>query len=215
MALVDATTVRSATVSAITGVLVAKITKRNFSAIADRHPVLWQRIALELADRLRQRNKFITLRRERPVLFIGSSRESLDVATKIQTALLRNKITVNLWSKSVFTASQVNIEALEAQIPETDFAALVLSSDDKVTSRRTRSDAPRDNVVFELGLFMGGLGRHRTFLVKPRGVDLKVPTDLLGVIPIEYDTGPASTLTKRLHPACAELTKIITTTGTR
>jgi len=75
--------------------------------------------------------------------------------------------------------------------------------------------APRDNVVFELGLFMGGLGRHRTFLVKPKGLTLKVPTDLLGVTPIEYADGPKKTLANRIAPACKELRRLITRTGTR
>ena len=39
-----------------------------------------------------------------------------------------------------------------------DFAILVLTADDLVASRDVLSTAPRDNVLFELGLFMGGLG---------------------------------------------------------
>lgn len=214
MALLDPTSRRSATVTALNDAVVAEVSKSNFKKIADKNPLLWQRLALQLAKRLIQRNALVASRHESPVLFIGSYREALSVAKAIRNAL-RSNVKVNLWSESVFYASQVNIESLETQIPQLDFAALVLSADDKVISRGTRSDAPRDNIIFELGLFMGALERHRTFLVKPRGFDVKIPTDLLGIIPIEYPQGPAKTLSKRLKPACAELRKIITRTGTR
>ena len=64
---------------------------------------------------------------------------------------------------------------------------LLLSPDDKITSRGAMSTAPRDNLILELGLFAGALGRRRAIMVYPRGVDLKVPTDLLGVNPIKYE----------------------------
>jgi len=214
MALTDSVAKRSATVTALTDAVIGQISERHFSALAEEYPILWRRIARELANRLRQRNLLVTDRRPEPVLFIGSSREALPIASTIHNALKRN-IDVTLWSKSVFRASEVSIESLEKQIPQIDFAALVLSPDDKVVSRHRSSDAPRDNVIFELGLFLGGLGRHRTFLIRPRGIDLKLPTDLLGVTPIDYIDGPPRTLRSRIAPVCAELRKLVMTTGTR
>jgi predicted nucleotide-binding protein len=49
-------------------------------------------------------------------------------------------------------------------------------------------EAPRDNVIWEHGFFTGGLGRDRTFIVKPRGVDLKVPSDWAGITSLDYDS---------------------------
>ena len=46
--------------------------------------------------------------------------------------------------------------------------------------------SPRDNVVFELGLFMGRLGRRRTILMKPKNTVIKLPSDLVGVTTIDY-----------------------------
>ena len=63
----------------------------------------------------------------------------------------------------MFAPSAFPIESLEQVLRTVDFAALVLSPDDTVVSRGTTTDAPRDNIIFELGLFMGVLGHFRTF----------------------------------------------------
>jgi predicted nucleotide-binding protein len=49
-----------------------------------------------------------------------------------------------------------------------------------------KKPSPRDNVIFELGLFMGALTRTRTFVLAPSQVDLKIPSDLLGVTFLRY-----------------------------
>ncbi len=68
------------------------------------------------------------------------------------------------------------------QLPsQFDFAVLVLTPDDMVQSRGTSSLTPRDNVLFELGLFMGGIGRDRTFVVHDRSQAMRMPSDLAGV----------------------------------
>jgi CRP/FNR family cyclic AMP-dependent transcriptional regulator len=198
MALIDPGARRSASVVALADSVVACITEVDFTRIANRFPQLWRRAALELADRLRQRNALVQERRNKPVVFIGSSRESVDIAIHIRDGLPPDKMETRIWTDWVFGASSVPIEALESQIMLSDFAILVLGPDDKVTSRGDAYDAPRDNIIFEIGLFMGSLGRKRTFMVKPRGSDLKIPTDLLGVIPIECEPGPPRTLAKRL-----------------
>ena len=94
---------------------------------------------------------------------------------------------VKLWADDIFVPSWTNIESLEAELNRADFAVLLLSSDDKVVSRNKAKSAPRDNVILELGLFAGKIGRKRTFMVSPRGAKLKIPTDLLGVNPVEHD----------------------------
>jgi len=45
--------------------------------------------------------------------------------------------------------------------------------------------SPRDNVVFEAGLFGGVLGMRRTFILHAKGA--KLPTDLLGLTCVRYD----------------------------
>lgn len=87
---------------------------------------------------------------------------------------------VTLWTGE-FELSASFIESLEKASGETDFAVMVVTPDDVTTSRNKKKPAPRDNVVFELGLFMGCLGRDRCFILSEEGSDLKLPTDLLGV----------------------------------
>ena len=71
---------------------------------------------------------------------------------------------------------------------EVDFAAFVFAQDDW-TSNPTDASAsgqasPRDNVVFEAGLFGGALGMRRTFILHAKGA--KLPTDLLGMTAVRY-----------------------------
>jgi Predicted nucleotide-binding protein containing TIR-like domain len=76
---------------------------------------------------------------------------------------------------------------------EVDFAAFVFAQDDWTTTDASQSGqaSPRDNVVFEAGLFGAALGIRRTFILHATGS--KLPSDLLGLTSIRYDpiTGPA------------------------
>lgn len=56
MAVIDPSAPRSASVTATSDSVVARIAEPDFSALADRYPRLWRRIALELASRLRDGN---------------------------------------------------------------------------------------------------------------------------------------------------------------
>ena len=78
---------------------------------------------------------------------------------------------------------------------------LVLGPDDEVVSRNEKSDAPRDNVILELGLFMGALSHERTFMIIPREYDIKVPTDLRGLTSLSYKSDDSNDLTALLGAA--------------
>ena len=111
---------------------------------------------------------------------------------------------VRLWTTE-FGLSATYIETLERVAAETDFAVTVFSGDDRVTSRSRRQLAPRDNVIFELGLFIGALGRPRCFLVHRKGVDLKLPSDLLAVVSADYSQAAGQPLADALHSRCAQI----------
>jgi Predicted nucleotide-binding protein containing TIR-like domain len=115
--------------------------------------------------------------------------------------------TPTVWSQGVFEASSVVLDRLIKSLDTFNFGVFVFSPDDIVFMRGQECTVRRDNVVFELGLFVGRLGRERNFVVVPRGQsDLKLPTDLLGLTTISYDeTRPAPQYQAALGPACRSI----------
>lgn len=137
----------------------------------------------------------------RPRLFIGSSSEGKQVALCLQLGL-HPEVEATLWSQGVFGLSEGTLESLVNKAPEFDFAALVLTPDDLVEKRKATGRGPRDNVLFELGLFVGQLGRERTFLVYPQDRDLELPSDLAGVTAATYCERGDGNLRAAVGPAC-------------
>lgn len=211
MALIDPSAKRSASAIAIKQTVAAKISEASFYPLANKYPKVWQLIAGVLADRLRQRNRLVAFTNPRPVVFIGSSKESLPIAEAIQSNLKHadRDLLVRLWKYGVFGASQFILTELEKMVQQADFAVLVLGPDDEVESRNEKSYAPRDNVIFELGLFMGALSHERTFMVIPREYDIKIPTDLQGLNSLSYKSDGSNNLTSLLGAVCDELREII------
>jgi CRP/FNR family cyclic AMP-dependent transcriptional regulator len=191
MSMIDPGALRSATVVAREQGVTLRISEADFTRLAQDYPNAWRRLAAELADRLRQRTRFVRPRNETPIVFIGSSAESRAIVDAMHRELHGDpSFIVRSWAgPSIFGASHFPIEDLKTQIDEADFAALVIGPDDKVRSRGRRFWAPRDNVIFELGLFMGALGRERAFIVQERGRDLKIPSDLYGLGTIRFESG--------------------------
>ena len=214
MALVDAASRRTATVVTVEPSVMARVSEPTFVQIANSNPYLWRNISIELIKRLDERRKFHRIPNQHPLLFIGSSKEGLAFASAFAAAIPTDAASVTLWSEGVFGASQFPLEDLSALLHSADFAALLTSADDTVLSRGKESYAPRDNIVFELGLFMGALSRQRTFLVVPQGVDIKIPTDLLGINTVRYDSG-ASTPQDAVAASVDEISTIIRKAGTR
>jgi hypothetical protein len=152
--------------------------------------------------------------RARPSLFVGSSTEGLKIAKALQV-LLDHACEVTIWSQGVFGLSQGTLESLVLALDEYDFAVLVLTADDLVTSREASSAAPRDNVLFEFGLFMGGLGRNRTFIVYDRTAGLKLPSHLAGVSPATFEPHASGNLQSALGAAATRVEEQVVRLGLR
>ena len=215
MALLDPTARRNASVVALERTVALKIAEPEITAIAAKHPEFWRRLAVELAARLRERSRFISQPHATPVIFIGSSSEALTEATWVSDSLNRRPVVSQLWTQGVFQLSKTTIEDLMRMATESDFAALLLTPDDMTASRGKKKSSPRDNAVFELGLFMGALGRERAFIVTPKGVDLKLPTDLLGMTHIQFTQGSKKTVGQRLSSVSRALWNRIQQLGPR
>jgi hypothetical protein len=127
----------------------------------------------------------------KPRVFIGSSSEATEIADAV-AHVLRDDAYVFTWN-SAFNLSSTVIETLERNLDGSDFGVLILAADDQRKSRDREAAVPRDNVVLELGMFIGGLGRARSFLVIPDDATLKLPSDILSVTPATYDPSWAET----------------------
>ncbi|MFD2999870.1 TIR domain-containing protein [Pontibacter toksunensis] len=122
----------------------------------------------------------------KPRLFIGCSTESLDIADAIN-ANLDHSYEVTIWRNGTFKLANSTIDSLTEKASSVDFAVFIFSPDDIATIRSNEEKIVRDNVIFELGLFIGTLGKQRCFIIKPRNVDLHFPTDLLGVTAADFE----------------------------
>ena len=122
---------------------------------------------------------------EKPLVFVGSSSEGLRVAQTVEE-LLAEDARVQLWTSGVFGLGNTTLESLLLQLEKTDFAVFILTPDDRTTSRGKGYVSPRDNVIFESGLFMGKLGKGRTFLVYDKEHDTKLPSDFAGLTLAPY-----------------------------
>jgi predicted nucleotide-binding protein len=212
MALIDPGQRRCATVHAREQTVVCQVNERHFVLLAHQHPDMWRQLAIELAERLRQRNKLMRQKNAEPIIFMGSSTEGKPLAEALRNQLaLPDQI--RLWSEDVFQPSEHTMESLERQLDEADFAILVLTADDIVQSRGAERPAPRDNLVLELGLFMGKLGRLRSMIVVPKGVELKIPSDLLGINLITHDMAPGSV--GSLEVTAMKIQAVVTRLGAR
>jgi Predicted nucleotide-binding protein containing TIR-like domain len=144
---------------------------------------------------------------DKPRIFLGSS-GTQEKLLQVLARGLEDVAHVDLWMTS-FNPGTTTLGRLVELAHEVDFAAFVFARDDWTTTGAPASDAtpsgqasPRDNVVFEAGLFGGVLGMQRAFILHSSGS--KLPSDLLGLTSIRYgDATPAETkvVTQKLRKA--------------
>ena len=122
----------------------------------------------------------------KPRIFLGSSGKQGKLVQALARGLA-DVAEVEPWT-AVFNPGVSTLDRLVELTGEVDFAAFVFAQDDWTSNASdpaaTGSASPRDNVVFEAGLFGGALGMRRTFILHAKGA--KLPTDLLGMTAVRY-----------------------------
>jgi hypothetical protein len=147
----------------------------------------------------------------KPRIFLGSSGQQEKLVQALSRGL-QDIADVDPWT-SVFNPGVSTLDRLVELTREVDFAAFVFAQDDWTTKGGSPGEAsgeasPRDNVVFEAGLFGGALGIRRTFILHANGA--KLPTDLLGLTSIRYDPDTTPAVVREINQ---KLRKAIDTEG--
>ena len=132
---------------------------------------------------------------DKPRIFLGSSGKQEKLLQAL-TRGLEDVAHVEPWTTS-FNPGTTTLERLVELANEVDLAAFAFARDDWTAASQPSSPptgsgqaSPRDNVVFEAGLFGGVLGMRRTFILHATGS--KLPSDLLGLTSIRYGGATAA-----------------------
>jgi len=131
-------------------------------------------------------------------VFVASSSEQIDVAKSAAAALQSPQLEAKVWDEATFDFSDSYMESLEKELERADFAVVIFTADDPANVRNKKVNLPRDNVIFELGLFTGRLGRKRCFFVIDGMSTTEVASDLSGVNYVKFYRDGASTGSGRL-----------------
>jgi hypothetical protein len=151
---------------------------------------------------------------QKPTIFVGSSSEGLEAARMVN-AHLAGEFLPYRWNNGLFLPGYYTLETLEGELKKRNFAVIVATPDDPIIKRGEAFDGIRDNLLLELGLFMGAMGRHRAFLMVPAHKKLSIPSDLAGLTHIRYDAerfqGGYADKANAIQTACMDLRAAIQT----
>jgi hypothetical protein len=135
----------------------------------------------------------------KPRVFLGSSGKQAKLVQAL-TRGLADVADVEPWT-AVFNPGVSTLDRLVELTRDVDFAAFVFGLDDWTSNPSDQTvqgqASPRDNVVFEAGLFGGALGMRRTFILHAKGA--KLPTDLLGMTAVRYPTALTAADTRAVN----------------
>lgn len=148
-------------------------------------------------------------------VFVASSSEQIEVARAVAEALKSPQLEAKVWDEETFNFSDTYIESLEKELERADFAIVILTGDDPANVRKKKINLPRDNVIFELGLFMGRLGRNRCFFFVARDSRTRIASDLSGVKLVDFEYNTKSPGSSDISAQASRLTKKMRALGKR
>lgn len=106
-------------------------------------------------------------------LFIGCSKEALDVARQVKTIIENSNlpnIDVDVWDTTPWLNLKSALDSLNKNIDEYYYSIFIGYPDDILVERGTTFHSTRDNTIFEFGLFFSRLGSERTFFLRPKNI---------------------------------------------
>jgi CRP/FNR family cyclic AMP-dependent transcriptional regulator len=191
---------RAASVIAHEDSVAVRLSNSQVAELGDRYPQVWKCFARELAHRVEQRNTAAAVVNEKVRVFIMAPAEAGEIARALHETLEKEAFHVVIWTEGLFRGTRYALDTLEGELDRSDIAIAVSGAN---------PEASHDHIIFELGFFMGRLGRHRTFLLEPRNDEIKLPAELAGINTIAYKLADGQDITEALVPACNRLRKII------
>lgn len=111
-------------------------------------------------------------------VFFAYSSKARSTANDIMTFLRNRGVAVHNWELD-FAAGPTILDELMAATRSCLGAIMLLTKDDALMGDENIA-APRDNVIFEMGLFMEAKGRERVLVIREEGA--KMPADIGGGI---------------------------------
>ncbi|MCP4363546.1 MAG: nucleotide-binding protein [Chloroflexi bacterium] len=139
-------------------------------------------------------------------IFIGSSSEGKRIAEEIKIHFSDFE-TVRIWDENVFQLNMSYLDSLNHAANLYDYAIMCLTPDDITLSRGNETSSPRNNVLFELGLFMGRQGQQRAFIIAEESVNIL--SDFHGISIAKYRQPQDGNLSSAVRNACTVVRRAI------
>ncbi len=136
----------------------------------------------------------------KPQIFIGSSGNGLSIAEIVKSEL-QAVGDAYLWSQGdLWEPNESTFDNLLRMTGYFDFGVFVATQDDlTLTSKGEYGFEARDNVILEMTLFVGALGKRKSFLITEKGLDK--PTDFSGIYMPEFIKDDVSSIKQ----VCSEI----------
>ncbi|WP_421828653.1 STING domain-containing protein [Larkinella sp.] len=139
----------------------------------------------------------------KPKIFIGSSKAGYQIAEKVKSYLV-DIGDCFLWNdRGVWEPNKSTFDNLLRMASYFDFGIFVATADDLTLTNNNLVIEPRDNVILEMALFLGAMGREKSFLLVES--DIKLPTDFNGIYMPRFDKSNDASI----EAACQEYANVI------
>lgn len=124
----------------------------------------------------------------KPNIFIGSATEELTISYAIQQEL-EDVAECVVWNQNVICPGKSIFESLIEAAEKCEYSIFVFAPSDNIIIKGVDKKSVRDNIILELGLFIGKIGAENCFMIVPKDyIGLHLPTDLSGIAYLSYSS---------------------------